>query len=47
MVDVEETLLLVTADHAHTMTINGYAKRGNPLFGMLYDEHDVFDVYIA
>ena len=30
-----ETLITVTADHSHVFTIGGYAKRGNPVFGLL------------
>ncbi|WP_322025756.1 alkaline phosphatase [Burkholderia sp. BCC1977] len=30
-VDLSNTLIVVTADHDHTMTINGYSKRGNPI----------------
>ena len=29
----DDTLIVVTADHSHTMTISGYAARGNPIFG--------------
>ena len=29
----EETLIIVTSDHAHTISISGYANRGNPILG--------------
>ena len=32
-VDLSETLIVVTADHSHTLTLAGYATRGNPILG--------------
>lgn len=40
MTSPEDTLILVTADHSHVMTINGYAHRGHDILGM-GDKSDV------
>lgn len=39
-VDLEETLVIVTADHEHVITFQGYCGRGTPVTGLCMDIAD-------
>ena len=37
MTEREDTLIIVTADHGHAVTMSGYPERGNPILGFVKD----------
>jgi len=38
LVNLDETLIIVTADHGHTMTMAGYQSRGSDIRGTSQDQ---------
>jgi alkaline phosphatase len=40
LLDLDDTLVVVTADHSHVFAIAGYPTRGNPILGLVAENDD-------